>query len=115
MSWSNGINLAGIVPTVRDGGNDGLRLGGEHVLSVSDQLVPIEEATLSRSGKVSTDPGSLRAAVSYDTPYAAVQHEDMTLRHDPGRTAKFLENALTTQRGTVSRIIATAIRRRLGT
>lgn len=114
MTWSCTIRLADVVKQLREGGNEGLRFGAEHVLSVSDSNVPIEEATLARSGKVSTDEGELRAAVSYDTSYAVVQHEDMSLEHDPGRSAKYLENALNGQRGTVAKIIATAIRRRLG-
>lgn len=115
MSWSNGINLSRVLDHTREGANDGLELAAEHVLGISDAHVPIEEGTLSRSGKVSTDPGRLKSAVSYDTPYAAVQHEDMSMRHDPGRSAKFLENAFNGERRTVAEIITTSIRRRLGT
>jgi hypothetical protein len=113
--WSNTLNLKKILDPVRQGGNKGLRLSGEHVLRISDDSVPLEEGTLSRSGKVSTDEAALRSAVSYDTAYAVVQHEDMTLRHDPGRGAKFLENALNGQRGVVAQILTTSIRRELGT
>lgn len=115
MSWSNGIDLRKVLAPVRDGGNKGLRLAGEHVLGVSDDRIPIEEGTLSRSGRVSTDESALRSAVSYDTAYAVIQHEDMSLRHDPGRGAKFLENALNGSRGVVAQILTTSIRRELGT
>ena len=66
----------------------------EYVLGESIQQVPHEEGDLQSSGKVSVDEGSSRAAVSYDTPYAVRQHEDMTYRHDPGRKAKYLEDPL---------------------
>jgi len=111
VSWSNGIDLAALVDRVRDAAGDGLADGAEHVLSVSNKHVPIEEATLERSGKTSVDRAAGRAAISYDTEYAVVQHEDPTLRHDAGRTAKFLENALNSERGTVLQIIGTRIRR----
>lgn len=94
------------------GAEQGLLLGAEHVLGVSRDQVPIEESTLGRSGKASQE--GLRAAVSYDTPYAVVQHEDMTLAHDPGRTAKYLEKALNSERAVVGKIIATAVARRIG-
>ena len=89
----------------------GLEDAAEHVLGVSNQRVPIEEATLERSGRASVDASTLQAAVSYDTPYAVVQHEDMTLQHDPGRSAKFLETALNQEAGAVQQIIADRIRR----
>ena len=66
----------------------------EYVLGESIQQVPHEEGDLQSSGKVSVDEGSSRAAVSYDTPYAVRQHEDMTYQHDPGRKAKYLEDPL---------------------
>lgn len=66
----------------------------EYVLGESIQQVPHEEGDLQSSGKVSVDEGSSRVAVSYDTPYAVRQHEDMTYRHDAGRKAKYLEDPL---------------------
>lgn len=95
------------------GAERGIVLGTEHVLGVSREHVPHEEATLERSGKASQE--GLRGAVSYDTPYAVVQHEDLTLAHDPGRTAKYLENAFNSERTTVAKIVATAVRREIGT
>ena len=89
--------------------NRGLAIAAEYVLGESNKVIPIEEFTLGRSGTVSRDPANNRVAISYDTPYSVKQHEDLTLRHDPGRTAKFLENALN-DRETIRRIIASAIR-----
>ena len=66
----------------------------EYVLGEAIQQVPHEEGDLQSSGKVSVDEGSSRVAVSYDTPYAVRQHEDMTYQHDPGRKAKYLEDPL---------------------
>lgn len=69
----------------------GLQLTAEHILAEATDLVPIEEGTLQRSGTVSIDAMGTTAAVSYDTPYAVRQHEEIDWRHDPGRRAKFLE------------------------
>lgn len=69
----------------------GLQLAAEHILAEATDLVPIEDGTLQRSGTVSIDGVGKTAAVSYDTPYAVRQHEEINWRHDPGRRAKFLE------------------------
>ncbi len=91
----------------------GLRLGGELVLDASNRLVPIEEGTLERSGRV-TDNGQDTVAISYDTPYAVRQHEDMNLRHPNGRQAKFLETALGRNRAKIAALIAREVRKALG-
>lgn len=88
----------------------GLTRAAEHVLGVSNSRVPIEEGTLERSGAVNVDAENLVAYVSYDTPYAVVQHEDLTLAHDAGRQAKYLESAFNSERANVRKIIADAIR-----
>lgn len=97
----------------RAGAERGVKLGVEHILQVSNTHVPIEEGTLERSGVASAD--GLRGAVSYDTPYAVVQHEDLTLAHDAGRSAKFLERAMNGERKTVAELIAREVRKELGT
>lgn len=101
----------GLLVTSKAGAARGLRKAAEHVLQVSRTRVPIEEGTLERSGVASVDEQQLRAAVSYDTPYAVVQHEDMTLHHDDGRQAKYLESALTGEAETVRRLVADEIRK----
>lgn len=101
------------IAEVRAGAARGLRLAAEHVLGESRRLVPIEEGTLERSGTATVDPDDLRAAVAYDTPYAVRVHEDMTMRHDPGRQAKYLEQPLAAEADTVRALIAAQIRRAL--
>lgn len=91
----------------------GLELGTEHLLGESRKQVPLEEATLERSGTPSVDRGALKAAVSFDTPYAVRQHEEMTWRHDPGRNAKYLENPYYSEQDVILGIIAAELRRAL--
>lgn len=107
--WQISVNR-NIAPTVRAAAARGLAISAEHVLGEARKLVPIEEGTLERSGAVSLDPENLKAAVSFDTPYSVRQHEDMTARHDPGRTAKYLETPLAAEQDTVREIIARTIR-----
>lgn len=100
---------------VEESAFNGLQQAAEHLLQVSRTRVPLEEGTLERSGVASADRASLTAAVSYDTVYAVRQHEELTWRHAPGRTAKYLEGPANEERDTIGEIIAAAIRRRIGT
>ncbi len=108
MKWERGTDFDAYPQTMKNGLSKGLALAAEHILSVSDQSVPIEEGTLSRSGEASTD--GLNSVVAYDTEYAVYQHEDLTYRHDAGRSAKFLENAFNTESKKAAEIIARTAR-----
>jgi hypothetical protein len=98
-------NVAGIFAR---GTERGAREAAEHILSKSNQRVPIEDLRLMQSGKVSQEGGI--AVVSYDTPYALKQHEDQRLTHDPGRTSKYLENAFNAEKREALEIIARELR-----
>lgn len=87
----------------------GVRMAVEHWLGESRKEVPIEEGTLERSGRATTE--GLKGAVSYDTPYAVYQHERMDLQHDSGRKAKYLEDPGNREAGTMAEIIAAQVRR----
>lgn len=95
--------------TIRDAATRGLRDAAEHVLAESTKVVPLEEGTLSKSGATSVDAATLTATVSYDTPYAVRQHEELDYRHDEGRQAKYLEQPLNENRDTIARIIGDEI------
>ncbi|MCX4818362.1 hypothetical protein OG883_00250 [Streptomyces sp. NBC_01142] len=98
---------------IRSGLLRGLNLAGELTLQATRQRVPIAEGTLERSGAVSVDEQALTAAVVYDTPYAVRVHEDMTARHSPGRSAKYVESVLPEVAGEVQAVIAAQVRREL--
>lgn len=90
----------------------GVRLAAEHVLAESKKEVPLEEGTLERSGRVDVDDSTLRASISYDTPYAVPQHERLDYHHPmPGRKAKYLEDPMNRERARVAQIIAAELRR----
>lgn len=85
----------------------------EYLLHEANKTVPIEEGTLGRSGTVTpATEANPTATLSYDTPYALVQHEDMTFRHDPGRRAKWLELTLREQASKVGQFLADRVRGR---
>lgn len=93
---------------------EGLELAAEHLLQVSSDRAPHEEGDLARSGEVSKDESMQTVAVSFDRPYAVRQHEDLTLRHDQGKTAKYLENPMTEEARTMLDLAAGPGQRKLG-
>jgi hypothetical protein len=106
LSW-NGDD---VMATLRGATFEGLELAAEHLLQVSSQLAPHEEGDLARSGEVSSDRSTNTVAVSFDRPYAVVQHEDLTLRHDDGKQAKYLEEPMNSEQKTMLQLIATQAR-----
>lgn len=97
---------------VREGGEQGVNLAAEHLLGTSRAQVPKDEGTLERSGAVT--PNGLHATVSYDTPYAVIQHEATDFHHPRGGNAKYLEQPMGAERATMAALINQAIRRKLG-
>lgn len=93
---------------ITQGTQRGARLAAEHILEKSNERVPIEDLRLMRSGKV-TQEGDI-AVVSYNTPYALKQHEDRRLKHDAGRSSKYLESAFNSESREVLEIIARELR-----
>lgn len=89
--------------------SEGLRRGLEHVLFESRKIVPLDEGTLERSGKVIVN--GLEGAVSYDTVYARIQHENLDYKHAPGRMAKYLEIPMNRERDVVLRLMQVSLRR----
>lgn len=89
--------------------SDGLRRALEHLLAESRKIVPLDEGTLERSGRVDVD--GLNGSVSYDTVYAVRQHEELTWKHLPGRSAKYLEKPMNSEQDVMLRLMAVPLRR----
>ncbi len=87
---------------------EGLQLAGQHLLQVSSALVPHEEGDLERSGDTDEDRGENAVSVFYDRPYAVIQHEELSYKHDDGRQAKYLETPMHTEKDTMLKLIASA-------
>lgn len=96
---------------LRNAAARGVLVAMEFLLSEANMAVPLDEGTLERSGVAQVDPRVLRGIVSYNTPYAVRQHEDLTARHAPGRHAKWLELALLRNKQTLPRLVAVEIRK----
>lgn len=97
---------------------EGLYKWAEHVLEEAQRIVPLLEGTLQDSG-TAHEPGKrglgrLEAAVTYDTPYAVPQHEEMDYHHAPGRQAKYLETPLNASRDKGMELVQHELRKATG-
>lgn len=88
---------------------EGLQQALEHTLGEARKIVPLDEGTLERSGRVVMD--GLNGTISFDTIYAVVQHERLDFKHLPGRQAKYLEQPMNTERNTMLQLMAVPLRR----
>lgn len=108
------LDIEGAKRTVREARRRGLRAAAEFVLTEANKHTPHDDGTLERSGRADVNSEGTQAAVSYDTPYAVKQHEDMSLRHPGKGQGKWLENTLSREADTVREIIGTAIKGAVG-
>lgn len=110
-------SLRGVNDSAKQSKKETLFVAGQHVLGVSNAQAPIETGAMIRTGAVSQDDDGLTAISYNDAEYdgqAVQQHEDMSLNHDDGRNAKFLENSLNSESSTVLQIIQTGMQRGMG-
>lgn len=89
----------------------GLFKGLEFVKQESVKIVPKDTGMLEKSASVKISNDGKQGAVSYDTPYAIRQHEELGYRHAEGRTAKYLEIPFQQNQGKALEIMAREIRR----
>lgn len=81
-----------IAAQVEQAGEAGVYMACEVLLSHALDRTPFSEGDLRQSGMASAD--GLRGAVSFNTPYAVKQHEELSYVHPNGGEAKFLEKAV---------------------
>jgi hypothetical protein len=107
MRWEGG--RLGAARRGRAAAEEGLQKSLEHLLTESRKLVPLEEGTLERSGRVVR--AGMNGIVTYDTVYARRQHEELSWKHLPGRSAKYLEIPLNRDRELMLRLMQVSLRR----
>lgn len=79
---------------------------GQDLKRLSQEQVPVDTHNLQRSAQVEF-VGENTVEVSYNTPYAINQHENLFYRHTQGK-AKYLEDPLTANKEKYVKHIKTA-------
>lgn len=88
-------------------GQQAVRRVGYDWFARTQAVVPLEEGTLERSGKV--EVSGMKVTVAYGTPYGLIQHEREDFQHAPGRTAKYITSVMPAM--TARQILAEELRR----
>lgn len=102
------------VKAAHRGAVEGLQICTEFLLGEAVKIVPLDEATLQDSGKAAVDEAELEGKVTFDTPYAVVQHERLDFVHPNGRQAKYLEKPWRENSARFAQLIADRIKRAIG-
>ena len=89
----------------------GLFKGLEYIKQESVKVVPKDTGVLEKSASVKISKDGKQGAVSYDTPYAIRQHEELGYRHAEGRIAKYLEIPFQQNQGKALEIMQREIKR----
>ena len=89
----------------------GLKITGELILTEAKKIVPVDTGTLSRSGTVNADNAKLEVEISFNTPYARKQHEEMNYTHADGRQAKYLEKPFQANAGRAKDLIENELKK----
>lgn len=86
------LDKALIRSTVESGSKKATWAALDHLAAVSKEQVPLDQGPLKNSCYVDVNDDGSEGTVSYDTPYAVVQHENTWYQHQRGRKAKYLED-----------------------
>lgn len=110
--YRSNIDPSKMTDGVRKGARQGMAEAMLHLETEANKSVPHDEGTLERSSDtgVEDDSSGVTGSLSYDTPYAAAQHENLALHHDGKGRAKWLELTMAEQRHALGQIVAARIR-----
>ena len=108
QSWDVKIDQS-VLPAARAAAAEALNTFAALVHDRAVNKAPKDEGHLRRSATViPATADNLRAVVTFDTPYAARQHEEMGYKHTDGQ-AKYLESAMNESAQDGKAIIARAV------
>lgn len=101
-----------MLANVRAGIEEGLREGGDIILTESNLDSPTLTGDMDSTGHV--EVAGNEAGVGYDHPGVRKQHENTWYAHPQGDKPKFLENAVSTKADDVFEALATSIGKAIG-
>lgn len=112
-TWRMTFDAAKAKRAVHQAAADGLTEAVRDIGHLSDRRVPVDKGDLEHSQFIHVDRGRLHAEIGYSDEIAAIEHENMYVRHKNGRTAKFLEIPLFGSARKATETIAAHVRRAL--
>lgn len=105
-------NASAVEDAITRGAEDGVYEAAQILQDLAVQRTPIQDGILRASARATSE--GLDAAVSFNTPYAVRQHEELGYQHPNGGEAKYLERPANQFMPLMETIIAQAIQREAG-
>lgn len=99
-----------VLQRIRENAMQSMHTVGEVILEDANRTSPIDTKQMIDSGEVSSRDYDKKVVISYNTVYAVKQHEDTTLKHAPGRRARWLELTVDENAGTYRTIMGMLMR-----
>lgn len=89
----------------------GLLRGGLFIQRESQKIVPVDTGALKASASTRAEGQGMdtQVIVSYGQDYAVFVHENLTAKHKPGKTAKYLERVVREKRKRITEIVIKGI------
>ncbi|MEU3476471.1 hypothetical protein [Rhodococcus sp. NPDC006774] len=97
---------------ITEAAQTGIYEAAEALLDQAIEKTPVQDGILRASGRATQE--GLDAAVSFNTPYAVKQHEELGYQHPNGGQAKYLEVPANSFAPMMEQIVAQAIVRETG-
>lgn len=97
---------------ITEAAQTGIFEAAEALLDQAIEKTPVQDGILRASGRATQE--GLVSAVSFNTPYAVKQHEELGYQHPNGGEAKYLEKPANSFGPTMEQIVAQAIVRDTG-
>lgn len=107
-------DFAAVRERVRAASVEQVRFITEDLKTKSVKLAPVMLGVLRQSAATNYSKNGLRGEVSFNTPYAAAQHERTDQVHPQGGQAKYLEDPLLQNRDVYQSEMAAAIKKAIG-
>lgn len=111
VTVTQNFDLDATANQIIEAAQDGLASAGEFVRAEAVQQTPIDTGALQASAKVTREGDDV--IISFNTPYALKQHEELGYNHPNGGKAKYLEDPLNASVQEIENIIAERVDRKL--
>ncbi len=92
--------------------HESVTAGAQALQDATERVIPIRSSELRESGRVTADGD--RAALSYNTPYAVIEHQSGYPRHTPPRVKHYVTRPMLENGEEVLAAMAEALGRELG-
>lgn len=109
LIWAGGDRLDALLDHVL---HEAAKAGAQALQNAAERIIPTESSELRQSARITADEA--RAALSYDTPYAVIDHQSGYPRHRPPQTKHWLTRPMLEHGPEILAAMGESVERELG-